>query len=202
MPNDFLAEDSLEPLRAPRWFCRPADWVKTHTRLVLGAGVLFQLLVLASMIALHSAPLVFGQRIWLRVRPVDPRDIFRGDYVILSYDFSRMPVNGAPTRPTWQPAGSAESWLEDRNIYVSLVPDADGIHYVASEVSFERPRSGRYIKGKYGSSVDGNMLHFGIEAFYVEEGHGKALENLRNANQLSAEIALTSWGQATLCALK
>jgi hypothetical protein len=107
-----------------------------------------------------------------------------------------------PTRPSWQRSGLGDSWLEDRSVYVSLVPDTDGMHYAASEVSFDRPRSGRYIKGKYGLPRDGNALHFGIEAFYVEEGRGKSLEDLRNANQLSAEIALTSWGQATLCALK
>ena len=41
-------------------------------------------------------PLWTGEPILLRVVPVDPRDMFRGDYVALSYDFSRIPAQGIP----------------------------------------------------------------------------------------------------------
>jgi uncharacterized membrane-anchored protein len=204
MPEGFLPDDDSVPVIVPGCVNRIADWIRAHSRQVLVAAVFFQLLVLAAMIALHAAPLVFGERILLRVRPVDPRDMFRGDFVVLSYDFSRLQAGmaGLPVRPSWQRPAADDAWLEDRTVYVSLEPDADGKHYVGAGVSFERPTKGRYLKGKVARSWDGNDLHFGIEAFYVEEGHGKSLEQLRNASQLSAEIALTSWGQGTLCSLK
>ncbi|MEX0977959.1 MAG: GDYXXLXY domain-containing protein, partial [Pirellulales bacterium] len=91
MPESFTDSDRLEQFVVPAWVDAAAAWIKAHTRGLLAAGVLFQLLVLASMILLHAAPFVFGERIWLRVRPVDPRDPFRGDYVVLTYDFSRAP---------------------------------------------------------------------------------------------------------------
>jgi uncharacterized membrane-anchored protein len=205
MPDRFTPVDPLETFVVPAWFERLAEWIKTHSRAVLVAGVTFQVLVLVSMIAIHAAPLVVGERILLHVQPVDPRDFFRGDYVILAYDFSRVPpggIRGAPTAPSWRRGFSSDSWLKDRTVYVSLEPESDGLHYRAGEISVDRPKSGRYIKGRYANSWGGNQLQFGIEAFYVQEGTGKVLEKLRNANQLSAEIALAPWGQATLCALK
>ncbi len=205
MPDGFTAIDPVETYVAPAWFERLAQWIKTHSCAVLVAGVTFQVLVLASMIVIHAAPLVVGERILLRVQPVDPRDLFRGDYVILAYDFSRVPpagIPGAPAPPSWRRGYSHDSWLDDRAVYVSLEPEDDGVHYRAGEISLERPRSGRYIKGRIAHSWGGNQLQFGIEAYYVQEGSGKVLEKLRNTNQLSAEIALAPWGQATLCALK
>ena len=55
---------------------------------------------------------------------------------------------------------------------------------------------------RFARSWNGNDLRFGIEAFYVQEGTGKELERLRNSGQLSAEIAVTPWGQARLCGLE
>ena len=43
------------------------------------------------MIALRAIPLLTGQTVLVKVVPVDPRELFRGDYVQLSYDFSRVP---------------------------------------------------------------------------------------------------------------
>ena len=42
----------------------------------------------SGMIALRSIPFFGGKTVLLKVQPVDPRDMFRGDYVTLSYEFS------------------------------------------------------------------------------------------------------------------
>ena len=47
--------------------------------------------ILGGMLVAHAYPLWVGKEITLRVvRPIDPRDLFRGEYVILSYDLSRL----------------------------------------------------------------------------------------------------------------
>jgi uncharacterized membrane-anchored protein len=205
MPN-AVDDDNLPPLVIPAWIDSIADWIKTHARGLLALAVVFQLLVLSSMIVLHVVPYVVGERILLHVRPVDPRDVFRGDYVVLSYDFSRTPPGGiAGVPPGLAPQtefGSYDSWWDDRTVYVSLEPEADGQHYRAAAISVDRPASGLYLKGKFARGWGGNDLHFGIEALYVEEGEGLRLEQLRNANNLSAEIALTPWGQAKLVGVR
>lgn len=48
---------------------------------------------------------------------------------------------------------------------------------------------------RFARTWGGNDLRFGIEAWYVQEGTGKQIERLRNAGQLSAETAMTPWGQ-------
>jgi uncharacterized membrane-anchored protein len=55
----------------------------------VAAGVL-SVGVLAGMLVLHAWPLWTGESIYLKVRPVDPRDLFRGDYVTLGYDVDNL----------------------------------------------------------------------------------------------------------------
>jgi uncharacterized membrane-anchored protein len=50
------------------------------------------LAILVGMLLSHAWPLWTGETIHLRVRPVDPRDPFRGDYVRLSYDVNRLEI--------------------------------------------------------------------------------------------------------------
>ncbi|MCC7145395.1 MAG: GDYXXLXY domain-containing protein [Phycisphaeraceae bacterium] len=55
------------------------------------AGGVICLAILAVMLVIYAWPLWYGQEINIRVvRPVDPRDLFRGDYVILDYQMSRL----------------------------------------------------------------------------------------------------------------
>src|SRR5258708_2650618 len=75
---------------------RLADFVKSHQQPILFAGVCLQALVLIAMIAIHAAPYLVGERIVLKVVPIDPRDVFRGDYVILGYEINRLPAAGIP----------------------------------------------------------------------------------------------------------
>jgi uncharacterized membrane-anchored protein len=201
-------ESTLDPQAdagIPRWINRSADWFKGHARQILFAAVLGQLAVLLGMIVLHLTPLLVGERILLHVRPVDPRDIFRGDYVVLAYDFSQPPpgaIPGAPAPPSWRNDYRRDSAWIDRTVYVRLEPEPDGRHYKAAGYSLERPSSGRYLKGRMVPSWNGNVLQCGIEAFYVEEGKGRVLEDRRNQGNLSAEVALAPWGQAVLCDVK
>jgi uncharacterized membrane-anchored protein len=172
-------------------------WLKARERKILMVTVAAQLLILVAMIALRAIPLVTGQTVLVRVQPVDPRDLFRGDYVILSYDFSRVPREGIEglsekERGSWKN-------LEGRSVYVPLLPDTNGVHMRAGKVTVEKPAAGLFLKGhmkRYGS------LQFGIEAYYVQEGTGLRYEQAIRDRQLTAELAVTSSGQAALKGLR
>jgi uncharacterized membrane-anchored protein len=172
-------------------------WLKARERKILLVTAAAQIMILLGMIALRAAPLVTGQTVLVRVEPVDPRDLFRGDYVILSYDFSRVPREGIE--------GLADkevlSWSknEGRTVYVPLVRDTNGVHYRAEKVTVVKPKSGLFIKGhmeRYGS------MKFGIESYFVQEGTGRVYEQAIRDRKLSAELAVTSSGQAALRALR
>jgi uncharacterized membrane-anchored protein len=172
-------------------------WLKARERKILLLTVTAQITILLAMIALRALPLVTGQTVLVRVEPVDPRDLFRGDYVILSYPFSRVPpdeIDGLSAEEL-----RSRKKLEGRAVYVPLVPDTIGGHMRAGKVSIERPSSGLFLKGhmkRYGS------MEFGIESYFVEEGAGRRYEQAIRDHHLSAELAVTSSGQAALKGLR
>jgi uncharacterized membrane-anchored protein len=150
---------------------------------VLLSGIGLQMVVLSSMLAMHASTLWLGTVYYVHVQPVDPRDLFRGDYVTLSYAFSRV-----PSHVIRQNSGTP--------VYVTLVPAGDGKHSIAGQYLSSPPAGGTpYLKGtvnEFGQAV------YGIESFYVQEGKGRAYEDAVRSKRLTAEIAVTSSGQAAL----
>ena len=53
-------------------------------------AIIFQILLIIAMLAYALMPLYLGKEIKVRVNLYDPRDLFRGNYVSLSYDFSNL----------------------------------------------------------------------------------------------------------------
>ena len=58
----------------------------------LVAAVLLQLAVLGGLFVYSQYPLWVGTEVRLATVPVDPRDLFRGQYVRLNYALSRQPL--------------------------------------------------------------------------------------------------------------
>ena len=63
--------------------------------LSLAIVALAQTTVLAAMVIDRVRLLSSGREITLPIVPVDPRDLFRGEYVRLGYDVGRVPIDGA-----------------------------------------------------------------------------------------------------------
>lgn len=183
------------PLLGPTWLERLVVATATRGPVLLAATVGLQLAVLAGMIVIEALPLYIGQRVVLRTVPVDPRDFFRGDYVILNYDVNRTPLEGiageVAAGRAWQPN------LEGRTVFVPLEAEEDGIHFRGGPPSLDRPTRQPYLRGR----VVRGRLEFGIEAYYVQEGSGRHWERIRNDRKLSAEVAVAPRGKAKLVRL-
>src|SRR3954468_14416646 len=93
-------------------------WLHAHERWVFLATAAFQLLVLCGMIAIKAIPYQTGDTVLLRVVPVDPRDLLRGDYVILGYEISRVPVMGIAGLPRHRMTPANVSEWRGRTVYV------------------------------------------------------------------------------------
>ena len=187
-----MATRLAETLNTPPWVNSAIDWLGGHRGPILIITAIAQVGLLGGMILIESLPLMVGDRIVLKVTPIDPRDMFRGEYVILNYDFNRLQVT--------RPASAAAPWtgiLHDEVVYVPLERDADGNHWTGKTVSLTKPAGGKYLRGRVSADYR-QPLQFGIEAYYVQQGRGKVLENLRNSRNLSAEVAVAPWGQAKL----
>ncbi|MSU78934.1 MAG: hypothetical protein EXS16_12670 [Gemmataceae bacterium] len=165
-------------------FGRFAETVKRHERWGLALGISLQLAVLLFMTAKGTLILIRGEVYYVRVQPVDPRDLMRGDYVILSYEFSRQ------LPPNWDGMGR-----QGQPIYVTLVREADGKHWRGAHSSFEKPHKGPFLKGKMNQR---GQLEFGIEQFFVQESKGLEYENAVRSRLLSSEISITPEGDAAM----
>ena len=142
-----------------------------------------------------------GREIRLQVIPVDPRDLLRGDYVILSYPISRVQTN--------QLAGDDDFNYGD-TIYVTLTPEGDG--WKATAISHAPPVDGDAVvlKGVVSSitSLGDNCgdakgcaiykVAYNLEQFFVPEGKGRDLETLRNDQRVSVDVAVAPGGRAAL----
>ncbi len=105
--------------------------------------VVFQVLLLAGIIAYRQYWVATGERVLLETETVDPRDIFRGDYVTLNYDISSLDL---------QALGTAEKFRPGERIYVLLEKGPDNI-YRASAVSRKPPAEGKFIQGRAGAEL-------------------------------------------------
>lgn len=61
-------------------------------RIALLAVVGVQLALPLALAGLAAADLAFGRELRLRAQPVDPLDVFRGNFVVLRYEISTLPV--------------------------------------------------------------------------------------------------------------
>jgi uncharacterized membrane-anchored protein len=160
----------------------------------LGGVALLQAGALVWMIWERASLLANGREIVLDIIPVDPRSLFRGDYVILNYDVSRFEnAQGVPL-----PQGAP--------IYVTIGKDAAGKwQAVSSSASYPEnvPSDQVVLKGRVlyaGTSVDGKpaptSVKYGIESFFVPEGTGRDLEKIVGERKMSAVIAVDGSGNA------
>jgi len=165
-------------------------------------AILFQFLVLAFMVGEREVILRTGTIVHLRTAPIDPRDIFRGDYVRLNYEISRIPLDKlAATKDLKKlPKGTP--------LFVKLIEGPNRLFEPAG-VSLEKPPEGLFIKGRnrYSHAVlrtgSPAWVDFGIEAYFVQQGKGKKIEKRRGGRSqiqvpLEMEIAISSGGKAVI----
>lgn len=155
---------------------------------------------LAWMVAGRVALLKQGREMTVEVIPFDPRDLFRGEYVVLGYSFSG-------TGDTTLPAGTKRG---DR-LYATLKP-GEGTKWDFVSVSTAYPvniDAGHAVLSGTASDVWPNQeqgtvkgrIRYGIETYYVPEGEGHGLEQQVRDHKIDAVLAVNSSGQAAIKAL-
>jgi uncharacterized membrane-anchored protein len=160
------------------------------------------------MIVGHAWPLWTGRVVTMKVVPVDPRDLFRGEYVRLntaSTQLHRRPA-AAGQSPTWTVATPLDDVYEKSRrgslVYVQLTPTSEG-DYAAASVS-RKPAAGAInLRGRviFGSSGFPGDLHvdYGLDAFYMQEGSANRVEDaIRQHRDVKMQVAIASSGQARI----
>ncbi len=144
-----------------------------------------------------------GREVTLAIQPVDPTDFFRGDYVMLEYgNLSRMELAGASD---WERARNGDP------VYVALDVGPNGravpksVHATLAKAREASPVVMRgTIVWAYGNRETDRAttmelrITYGIEAYFVPQGEGRALEQARNARRLEMLIAVGDDGEAAI----
>ena len=166
---------------------------------------LLQVGFLGWMIAGRAAILRDGREVLLKVEPVDPRDLLRGDYVILNYDISRL-----PGRMIADLAEAGYGSASDHDVTVRLRKGPDG-YWQAGSAWIAAPSTppgddeidivGR-IPSLSAAHAGGDIfVTYGIERFYVPEGAGRAIESDMRVRPFGVRVAVSASGAAQVKAL-
>jgi len=157
--------------------------------LSLAVVALAQTAVLAYMVIDRVQLLKTGREITLPIIPVDPRDLFRGEYVRLGYDISRIPMtllDGPLAKP-------------HETLYVVL-EKKDGGAWQPVRATRALPSDGNpdriVLKGRAVGS--GSGVRYGIESYFVPQGLGPKLEAMARDRKLAALVAVDKGGKAAI----
>jgi len=158
----------------------------------LSAVVVFQLLVLTAEYINAVYPHWVGQEVRLRTILIDPRSMFRGNYVLLRYEISEIP--GTDINKERIPRNG-------EIVYVKLEITKDGI-YSYRGASLAKPQDGIYIRGRIERDwVPGEevmySVNYGIEALFAPKEKALRIEKSLQEGGI-AKVMLARNGKAAL----
>lgn len=166
-----------------KWTPANRQFLVIGLTLTIGA----QMLTLATEYLTSVWPLWFGTPVILKTAPVDPRSLFRGNYVRLNYDISTFNKNF-----------TKENFKRSEVAYVTL-KEKDGV-FIATGLHREKPKSAVSIRGRVAQVGSSYRMKYGIEAYFMPKE--KALKAERSLRQgADAEVYLLDNGKAAIARL-
>lgn len=143
------------------------------------------LLLIAGFVISNEFTLKSGREVLLKTVPIDPRDLLRGDYVMLRYEISEAEL--------------ALDYKPNSTVYTILNLDDENIASI-SFVAQKKPENMLFIKGnlKQCHTLDDTKkcrIEYGIESYFVKEGTGKIIEKELRKGAL-VKVKLDSDGNA------
>ena len=143
----------------------------------------FPAVVILSIIAVKWFTVLFGQEILLKNEPVDPRDLFRGDYIALRYEISRIDLNQIPHDSDFSIGDTIYASLSKKEKFWTI----DSVSH-SKRVPYEDQVC---MKGKVERTFDDQVIvSWGIESYFVPEGKGRQIEQDMIARNVSAIVSV------------
>lgn len=150
-------------------------------------------LFIASMAVKPVLTMSFGEEILIKTRAYDPRDVFRGDYIQLSYDINQISLDKIDEEIIELIQTSSN--LNGKYLYIIL--KQQGKYYEVNKVMLDRPKEGLYLKAKYlyplwdeknYSNIKGIFVDLPLDKYFVPENTGKDLEEKVQKGEAFARI--------------
>jgi len=144
---------------------------------ILYSWLILQVIVFSAAY-FHHARALEGEGYLLETRPVDPRDLFRGDYIILSYPVERVRED----------TPCPDNLHHNQQVYAVWEPEGD--FWALRSVHEQRPTetSGPVVTARW----QGGDLDYGIGRYYVPEGQGEP------DGAITVEVVLNRQGRAQI----
>jgi uncharacterized membrane-anchored protein len=177
--------------------------MKTGLRIAL--IIVLQSIALIAMVGMKQYTLSTGTLIVLKTRPIDPRSLFRGDYVRLNYDISSLALNKLEGDKDFQ-----------RGDTIYVVVHKDGEFWTAQAAYHRLPKTGpgqvaikgevKYAYGNCGANSQDKdcisaQVKYGVENYFVPEGEGRDLERPRSGEVVTIQLAVDRYGNAAIKAV-
>lgn len=173
------------------------------SRLVLVGALVISVLQIGFLswnIAGRAAVLRDGQEVLLKVQPVDPRDLLRGDYVRLGYDVANIPAG------LFLPPIVGDGDYEEVPVWVLLRKQEDG-YFGVRWAAFDRaalpaPETGdvvlRGMAAGRPAAAGSAAVEYGLERFYLPEGQGRPIEVDMRTRPFAVVAAVAEDGAAQI----
>ncbi|MBD8878829.1 GDYXXLXY domain-containing protein [Roseibium polysiphoniae] len=147
-----------------------------------GILALIQLAFIAIPLADRLNVQMTGTEVTLEVRPIDPRDLLRGDYVIINLAITRLDAGLAK---------SGETLSSGDKVYVGVDADGDGLSQPTLITANRSVAGPLAIAGIVRSVSDATVVvDYDLDAFYVPEGTGLEIERMDSSRiRLVARVA-------------
>ncbi|MBA2174523.1 GDYXXLXY domain-containing protein [Halobacillus locisalis] len=150
--------------------------------------VVLQVAFLLVMAVGYYAMDQFGETVHLRTAPVDPRDPFYGDYVILNYEVETIPASKWIGSEEVERGEKVFLLLEqEKDLYQLLKASDERIEAKDQQVVMEARMEWHDQTSDGPYSVD-----LGLGRYYVEENTGGEWEG---TDSRIVEVVLAPWGQ-------
>ncbi len=187
-------------------------------QILLSLIVVLQVVSIIVFITIQEVRFSESKIITLQTQPVDPRDIFRGDYVILDYEISHLTENTTKRNGSDKTTCCYyEFWDEtDKDVYVFLKPAGDAWHAIGVSSSYDGDNlitdsntnitEFVRIKGKLTTvdnieRIDGEEnireleITYGIENYFVQVDTGKTIET---ADDVKVNVKVNKHGDSQI----
>jgi uncharacterized membrane-anchored protein len=156
------------------------DWKMKKNYLKLIIFIVILLVGFGVSILYLSWPLITGKTYVLKTAPVDPFDVFRGQYLIIGYEISRI-----------SNISDVSKYVVGQEIYVKLEQDSSGISHPIG-ISLEKPEN-NFIRGKITNFGSNSLvIEYGIENFFFEKEATFPTQNM------TVEVKVSDFGKARI----
>ncbi len=187
--------------------------MKTSIKLII--IVALQSLAILAMVGMKLQTLRTGDQIILRTEPVDPRSLFRGDFVRLRYEITDLAVDEVSFElDDFRPGQTVHVRLREEggiwgavSVHGKRPEPSPDIKLIRGRIAAARTADsfpGRWENDRWinaygpGAPMHTFIVYYGIEAYFIPEGTGRALERPPEGQTLTVRVAVDSAGKAAI----